>query len=63
VQALANNRTVVLISHRFGTVRMADRIIVLEGGMIVEDGTHQQLLAQGCLYAKLFSIQAEKYRL
>jgi ATP-binding cassette, subfamily B, bacterial len=63
VQALANNRPVVLISHRFGAVRMAERIIVMERGMVVEDGDHQQLLAQGCLYAKLFNMQAEKYRL
>ena len=52
----------VLISHSFSTVRMADRIVVLEGGAIREDGTHSQLLAEGGTYAELFQLQAAGYR-
>ncbi len=59
---LTRGRTAVLISHRFSTVRMADRIVVLEGGGMRETGTHQELLAQGGLYAELFNLQAEGYR-
>jgi len=52
----------VIISHRFSTVRMADRIIVLNEGTLVEEGTHVELLARQGLYAELFSLQAEGYR-
>jgi ATP-binding cassette subfamily B protein len=52
----------VLISHRFSTVRMADRILVLKSGEIVEQGTHETLLAEGGLYAELFQLQAAGYR-
>jgi ATP-binding cassette subfamily B protein len=52
----------VIISHRFSTVRMADRIIVLKLGQVIEDGSHAELLASGGLYAELFSLQAEGYR-
>ena len=52
----------VIISHRFSTVRMADRIIVLKLGQVIEDGSHGELLAGGGLYAELFSLQAEGYR-
>jgi ATP-binding cassette subfamily B protein len=52
----------VLISHRFSTVRMADRILVLRGGELVEDGTHAELVARGGLYAELFGLQAAGYR-
>jgi ATP-binding cassette subfamily B protein len=52
----------VIISHRFSTVRMADRIIVLQNGMVIEDGSHQDLVAGGGLYAELFALQAEGYR-
>ena len=48
----------VIISHRFSTVRMADRIIVVQHGTVVEDGTHEELVAQGGLYATLFALQA-----
>jgi ATP-binding cassette subfamily B protein len=52
----------VLISHRFSTVRMADRILVLENGRIVEQGTHRHLVALGGRYAELFELQAAGYR-
>ncbi len=58
---LAEGRTSILISHRFPTVRMADRILVLEGGRILEEGSHEELVAQGGRYAHLFSLQAQGY--
>ncbi|HEX8692974.1 MAG TPA: ABC transporter ATP-binding protein [Longimicrobium sp.] len=60
--ALMAGRMAVLISHRFSTVRMADRIVVLSGGTTVEDGTHEELMERGGLYAELFSLQAAGYR-
>lgn len=59
---LSEGRSSVLISHRFSTVRMADRILVLRNGRIVESGSHESLLAQDGLYAELFNLQAEGYR-
>ncbi len=59
---LTKGRMAVLISHRFSTVRMADRILVLKGGELVDDGTHEELVARGGLYAELFSLQAAGYR-
>ncbi len=59
---LTEGRMAVLISHRFSTVRMADRILVLSGGEILEQGTHEQLLALGGRYAELFELQAAGYR-
>ncbi|MHC1676219.1 ABC transporter ATP-binding protein [Stenotrophomonas maltophilia] len=59
---LADNRTAVLISHRFSSVRMADRILVLADGRIEASGTHEQLMAQGGRYAELFELQAAGYR-
>ena len=59
---LTAGRMAVLISHRFSTVRMADRILVLQGGELVEQGTHEALVAQGGLYAELFQLQAAGYR-
>jgi ATP-binding cassette, subfamily B, bacterial len=59
---LTAGKMAVLISHRFSTVRMADRILVLEEGRIVEHGSHQQLVALGGKYAELFDLQAAGYR-
>jgi ATP-binding cassette subfamily B protein len=59
---LMAGRTAVLISHRFSTVRMADRIIVLDGGRVVEEGTHEELVAKAGLYGELFGMQAAGYR-
>jgi ATP-binding cassette subfamily B protein len=59
---LTQGRMAVLISHRFSTVRMADRILVLRGGQLVEQGTHEALVGQGGLYAELFQLQAAGYR-
>ncbi len=59
---LTKGRMAVLISHRFSTVRMADRILVLKGGELADDGTHEELVARGGLYAELFSLQAAGYR-
>ncbi|HXU04257.1 MAG TPA: ABC transporter ATP-binding protein [Polyangia bacterium] len=60
-RALAAGRTTILISHRFPTVRMADRILVLEAGRVVEDGTHASLVAAGHRYARMFQLQAAGY--
>jgi len=59
---LTKGRTAVLISHRFSTVRMADRILVLKEGELVEHGTHEELVGRGGLYAELFNFQAAGYR-
>jgi ATP-binding cassette, subfamily B, bacterial len=60
-QELAAGRTTIIISHRFPTVRMADRILVLEGGHIAEDGSHAALLAKDGTYARLYRLQAAGY--
>lgn len=59
---LSSQRTAVLISHRFSSVRMADRILVLANGRIEAAGTHEQLMAAGGRYAELFELQAAGYR-
>jgi ATP-binding cassette subfamily B protein len=59
---LTAGKMAVLISHRFSTVRMADRILVLRAGELAEQGTHEELVAQGGLYAELFQLQAAGYR-
>ena len=59
---LTKGKTAVLISHRFSTVRMADRILVIENGHLLELGTHEELLSHAGRYAELFSLQAQGYR-
>ncbi len=59
---LSAGKTAVLISHRFSSVRMADRILVLADGRVEASGTHEQLMAQGGRYAELFELQAAGYR-
>jgi ATP-binding cassette subfamily B protein len=59
---LTTGKMALLISHRFSTVRMADRIVVLAAGQLVEEGTHQQLMALGARYAEMFEMQAASYR-
>jgi len=61
-KGLAKGKTAVLISHRFSTVRMADRILVLSGGRIIESGSHDELIAKRGVYADLFELQAAGYR-
>jgi ATP-binding cassette subfamily B protein len=61
-QALAEDRIAILISHRFSTVRMADTIVVLQHGAVLERGSHEQLLALNGRYAELFHLQARGYR-
>lgn len=62
LEALSKDRTVILISHRFSTVRHADKIAVIKNGELKELGNHNELLAKGGIYAKLFNIQAEGYK-
>jgi ATP-binding cassette subfamily B protein len=59
---LTRGLTTILISHRFSTVRHADRIVVLDGGRVVEDGSHDELLAAGGQYAGMFQLQAARFR-
>ncbi len=59
---LTRGKMSVLISHRFSTVRMADRILVLEGGQIIEQGTHEALVARRGTYSELFELQAAAYK-
>ena len=58
---LTTGLTSIIVSHRFSTVRHADRIVVLEGGRVAEDGTHTELLAAGGSYARLFNMQASRF--
>ncbi|HEX2092953.1 MAG TPA: ABC transporter ATP-binding protein [Longimicrobiaceae bacterium] len=59
---LTRGKMAVLISHRFSTVRMADRILVLDGGRVIEEGSHEELTLRSGRYAELFSLQAAGYR-
>ena len=58
---LTRDVTTILVSHRLSSVRRADRIVVIDGGRIMEDGTHDQLMAAGGRYARMFSLQAERF--
>jgi ATP-binding cassette subfamily B protein len=60
--SLTEGRTAVLISHRFSTVRMADRILVLQEGELIESGTHEELIERKGKYAELFTLQAKGYQ-
>jgi ATP-binding cassette, subfamily B, bacterial len=62
LEALPKDKTVILISHRFSTVRNADRIVVINEGKVIENGTHEELVAINGEYAKLFNLQAEGYK-
>ncbi len=59
---LTKNKSAMLISHRFSTVRMADRILVLDKGEMIEMGSHEELLKKDGRYASLFELQAMGYR-
>jgi ATP-binding cassette subfamily B protein len=59
---LTSGKMALLISHRMSTVRMADRILVMENGGIAEQGPHEQLVKHGGLYAEMFELQAASYR-
>ena len=59
---LAAGRTAIMVSHRLGAARLADRVLVMQGGRIVEEGHHDQLVARAGLYAKLFEAQAQWYQ-
>jgi ATP-binding cassette, subfamily B, bacterial len=58
---LAKGLTTIVVSHRFATVRQADRIVVLEGGRIAENGSHDDLMAAGGRYAEMFTVQAQRF--
>lgn len=62
VQKLQKDKTVIIISHRFSTVRNADRILVLDDGKIIEEGSHEKLMNENGLYAELFNLQAKGYK-
>jgi ATP-binding cassette, subfamily B, bacterial len=61
IRELFGSRSVLLIPHRFSTVRAADRIYVLDGGEVIESGSHAELMARGGTYAELFGLQAAAY--
>ena len=62
IEAAAKDRTVIFISHRLSTTRMADRIYLFDGGKITEQGNHEELMKQDGTYAKMFRVQAKKYQ-
>ncbi len=62
VEKLSKDKTVIIISHRFSTVRNADKIYVIDNGRIEESGSHEQLMQLNGQYAKLFKLQAKGYQ-
>lgn len=62
MESLSKNKTVILISHRFSTVRNADKIAVIDAGKVTEEGTHEELLRLDGTYANLFRLQAKGYQ-
>ena len=62
ITRLSEDKTVVFISHRFSTVRMADLIVVIDDGRAVEVGSHEELIARGGMYQLMFETQAQRYR-
>jgi len=62
IRELATDKTIIFISHRLSTTRMADTIFMLENGMVIEQGSHEELMAINGKYAEMFNLQAEKYR-
>lgn len=59
----SEDKTVIFISHRLSTTRMADRILMFDDGRLIEDGSHEELMKKGGKYAEMFRLQAEKYRM
>ena len=58
----SRGRTTIFISHRLTSVKWVDRVVMMQNGAIIEQGTHEELLARGGAYARLFFAQAERYR-
>ena len=61
IARLSESKTLVFISHRFSTVRMADSIVVIEHGQAIENGSHAELMAENGKYAAMFNTQASRY--
>ena len=58
----AEDKTVIFISHRLSATRVADRVIMLENGRVIEEGTHQALMEKNGKYAEMFRVQAKRYQ-
>ena len=60
-ESISQGKTGIMISHRISAARMSNKVIVLDGGVITECGTHDELIARGGFYAKLYNLQKNKY--